>query len=386
MRSRLPPGSPPSPPIERTQPPLAMGQSNSIRVLVADDSALMRRTLRRALECDPDIKVIDTARDGEDAVIKARELRPDVITMDINMPRMDGLTAVQLIVAEGICPVLMVSSLTQRGAVATFEALELGAFDYIAKPGGTVSADLSSVSAEIRSKIKAAAAGGAIRRIQSGLKRRTQIAPGPTAVPSPPRPPGSTAGPFPYRAVALGISTGGPSTLMEVLPRIPAEAGAAFFLVQHMPPTFLTSFAQRLAKSCQIRVHEAEAGMPVKPGCCYLGRGGLHLTVFRKLNGEIVLRTPSRPETLFMPSVDVMMESVHAIYGPATVGVLMTGIGDDGARMMVKLRQEGCPTIAESEETAVVYGMPREAVERGGAGVVAPSYNIADEILKAIRA
>lgn len=351
-----------------------------IRVLIADDSALMRRTLRRIFEEDPQFEVADTARDGEDAVAKARELRPDVVTMDINMPKMDGLTAVQMIVSEAICAVVMVSSLTQKGAVSTYEALELGAFDCVFKPGGTVSADMSAVADELRKKVKTAASCGVLQRIRGAYGRRAErsnSAPRPSPIPAVP-------GRFGYKAVTLGISTGGPSTLMEVLPQIPAGPNAAFFLVQHMPPTFITTFSARLAKACQIKVKEAESGMIVEPGCCYVARGGLHLAVFQKQNGEVVIRTPGHPPSLFVPSVSVMMESVYRLYGMETVGVLMTGIGDDGADMMVRMHQGGCHTIAESEETAIVFGMPREAIERGGASVVAPSYRVADEILKAI--
>ena len=351
-----------------------------IRVLIADDSALMRRILRRIFDDDPQFEVVDTARDGEDAVVKARELRPDVITMDINMPKMDGLTAVQLIVAEGIGAVVMVSSLTQKGAVATYEALELGAFDCVLKPGGTVSADMSSVTEELRKKVKSAANCGVMQRIKCTHRRKTA-----TLVPAArPVPASLPPGKFGYKAVSLGISTGGPSTLMEVLPQIPAGTNAAFFLVQHMPAAFITTFAVRLGKSCQIKVKEAESGMIVERGHCYIASGGLHLAVFQKQNGEVVIRTPSHPPSLFVPSVSVMMDSVFRLYGRETVGVLMTGIGDDGADMMVTMHQNGCHTIAESEETAIVYGMPREAIERGGASVIAPSFQVANEILKVI--
>jgi two-component system chemotaxis response regulator CheB len=357
-----------------------------IRVLVADDSALMRQTLRRIIEESDDLELVGSARDGEDAVAKARELRPDVVSMDINMPKLDGITALQMIVHEKICPVVMVSSLTQQGATTTFECLELGAFDFVAKPDGTVSSNMGVVAKELITKLRAAAlAGGAVKQLGRGRERRglpqtatrsaTKAPPLNTHFETFPRP----------RAVAIGISTGGPATLQEVLPLLPADFPACLFLVQHMPASFIASFAKRLDDHCTIKVVEGRSGMAVEPGICYVAPGGMHLCLHRKLTGEVVIRTPTHPATLFIPSVSVMMESVLKIYGSDTIGVLMTGIGDDGADQMVAICQAGGHTIAESQETAVVYGMPREAAERGGATVQAPSYNVAAEILKAVR-
>jgi two-component system chemotaxis response regulator CheB len=298
--------------------------------------------------------------------------------MDINMPECDGITALQLVVGEGICPVIMVSSLTQRGAVTTFEAMELGAFDYVAKPEGTVSSNLSSVASDLIAKLKCASQVGTLGKLRRRSRRRDMPE---VTIPSERRPVTSSFG---YKAVAIGISTGGPSTLGEVLPFLPADLPAAVFLVQHMPAKFMPAFAERLNRNCQIQVVLAEAGMTVQPGTCYVGKGGCQLGLLRRLNGDVVIRTPTFPKTLFMPSVTEMMRSVHSVFGSETVGVLMTGIGDDGADMMVKIRESGGQTIAESEETAVVFGMPRKAIELGGAEVVAPSFRVADEILKAL--
>jgi two-component system chemotaxis response regulator CheB len=347
-----------------------------IRVLVADDSALMRQTLRRIIAASADFDLVGLARDGEDAVTKARELRPDVISMDINMPKLDGITALQIILQEKICPVVMVSSLTQQGTTTTFECLELGAFDFVAKPDGTVSSNLGAVAEELISKLKAAASRGIIDRTQRIRERRQ-----PNQAPARATFSNITR----KRAIAIGISTGGPATLQEVLPQIPADLPASIFLVQHMPPSFIASFAKRLGDSCAIKVVEARSGMSVEPSVCYVAPGGMHLCLHRKMTGEIVIRTPTTPATLFVPSVGVMMESVLKVYGADTVGVLMTGIGDDGADQMVAIKNAGGHTIAESEQTAVVYGMPREAIERGGACVVAPSHQVAGEILKTVR-
>jgi two-component system chemotaxis response regulator CheB len=355
-----------------------MGRTEKIRVLIADDSALMRQTLRKIVEGDPELEVVGVARDGEDAMVKARELRPSVVSLDINMPKLDGVSVLQMLLSERISPVVMVSSLTQKGALTTFECLELGAFDFVAKPDGTVSSNLILLADEIRSKLKAAATSGTLKRLASHRERRSTVRQTPSATTGPSS---AKAG---YKAVALGISTGGPVTLMDVLPLIPADAKAALFLVQHMPGSFMHTFVQRLNKACQIEVVEAEAGMQVRPGVCYVAPGEHQLTLYRKTSGDVVIRTPSEPRTLFTPSVDVMMKAVLQTYGADTVGVLMTGIGNDGAEQMVAITKAGGHTIAESEETAVVYGMPRQAIENGGARVIAPSWKIADEILKAL--
>jgi two-component system chemotaxis response regulator CheB len=335
----------------------------------------MRQTLKRIIAEWSDFELVGLARDGEDAVVKARELRPDVISMDINMPKMDGVTALQTILHEKICPVVMVSSLTQQGAATTFECLELGAFDFVAKPDGTVSSNMGVVAGELMLKLKTAARRGLVDR--RGGYAHSQIERPPPRV-------GFPAG-TPTKGIAFGISTGGPATLHDVLPQIPADLHASIFLVQHMPASFMTSFATRLEQCCAIRVVEAHSGMSVEPGVCYVAPGGRHMCLHRKPAGEVVIRTPAVPATLFIPSVDVMMESVLKIYGADTIGVLMTGIGDDGADQMVAIKLAGGHTIAESEQTAVVYGMPREAIERGGACVIAPSHDMAREIVKAVR-
>jgi two-component system chemotaxis response regulator CheB len=343
---------------------------------VADDSALMRQTFKRIIESSGDLELVGLARDGEDVIAKARELRPDVVSMDINMPKLDGITALQVILQEKICPVVMVSSLTQQGTATTFECLELGAFDFVAKPDGTVSSNMGAVAEELISKLKAAASRGILDRTTRTRERRQPYCP-------PVRKTFENV--TRKRAVVIGISTGGPATLQEVLPLIPADAPASFFLVQHMPPAFIASFAKRLGDRCALKVVEGRSGMVVEPSVCYVAPGGMHLCLHRKMTGEVVIRTPIAPATLFVPSVGVMMSSVLSIYGADTIGVLMTGIGDDGADAMVAIKEAGGYTIAESEQTAVVFGMPREAIERGGACLVAPSHQVAGEIVKAVR-
>jgi two-component system chemotaxis response regulator CheB len=185
--------------------------------------------------------------------------------------------------------------------------------------------------------------------------------------------------------VAIGASTGGPQTLGEIISMLPPDLDAAFFIVQHMPPSFTSSFAKRLDSYASFPVKEVEPGEKVKTSSGYLGKGGYHLLLRRRSDGNILTRLSTVPEHLFVPSVGVMMESVLDVFGDKTVGVLLTGMGDDGADAMVKIREKGGITIAESEETAIVFGMPKEAIERGGADVVAPSYRIADEIVKAVK-
>jgi len=350
-----------------------------IRVLIVEDSAFMRKALKNILEADAEIEVIGLARDGEDGIRKARELRPDVVTMDINLPGIDGITALQVIVSENICPVIMVSSLTQEGALITFEALELGAFDFIAKPGGTVSMNIHRVEAEIIEKVKAATRGGSLQRIRNRQKRspseRYQVSK------TKKREWGGRTDAV-KTAIAIGVSTGGPKTLMDILIELPADLDAAIFIVQHMPPNFTSSFAKRLNQYVKFSIKEAESCDPVQNSCGYLAKGGFHLLLREKNSGEKQIRLSTLPTHLFIPSVGVMMESVLQQYGHRTVGVLMTGMGDDGADAMVKIKQAGGITIAESEETAVVFGMPKEAIDRGGVDIVAPNYKIAGEIVR----
>jgi len=346
-----------------------------IRVLIADDSALMRKTLKKILESDAEIEVVAAARDGNDVVDKAREHRPDVITMDVNMPGQDGITALQYIVLEKLCPVIMVSSLTQEGAVTTFEALELGAFDFVGKPGGTVSSNMDSVANELLNKIRLAASikqnGRAADRLFRDRKKNELKLTGPRT---------SKIG----KAVAMGISTGGPKVIYEVLPLLPADINASVFLVQHMPANFTTTYVRRLNESCKLEVVEAQAGMKVEKGVLYVGSGGRHLNLVKNSVGDVLIRLSSKPDHLFMPSVSVMMDSVLGVYGSRTVGVLMTGMGNDGADSMVNIRKAGGTTIAESEESAIVFGMPGEAIKRGGAEIVVPIWDVAQEIVKAV--
>jgi len=361
---------------------------NKTRVLIADDSALMRRTIRKLLEGTGHIDVVSTARDGMDVIEKAEQFKPDVITLDINMPRMDGLTALKKLIRKDIAPIIMVSSLTQEGAETTIKALEIGAFDCVGKPEGTVTSNMDSVAKQLERKISEAVSSGIMRRLKgeaSGRIKETRPRVSSTrAKPLVSTKKEKTPQKSRFRAIAIGISTGGPKTIFDVLPKFPKTLNASVFLVQHMPNNFTATFAQRLDKNCPMRCVEARSGMAVEPGVIYLGRGGYHLNVVKKRSGEVVLRTPMRPDHLFIPSVDIMMQSVLGVYGADTVGIIMTGMGDDGANSMVDIRKAGGLTIAESKESAIVWGMPGEAVERGGAEFVQPSWNIANTMLNKI--
>lgn len=357
-----------------------MRKFRTIRVLIVDDSALMRKYITEILAEDPEIEVVGCARDGQEAVRLAGELEPDVITMDINMPRMDGLTALQYIMNTKPVPVIVLSSLAKKGELVTFEALELGAVDCIEKPGGTVSVGIAKIGQEIRMKVKAAAsantraAARALRRIEQPHKSHE--------VPLP------TLARSPKKLIVIGVSTGGPKTLVEILPGLPPDLPAAVLVVQHMPGSFTRAFASRLNSICRMRVMEAVDGQAIEAGQILVAPGDYHLKVERRLGTEnLRVRLSSEPsDTLYRPSVAVTMESaLRAAGGQKLVAVLLTGMGDDGAQAMVKIRQAGGITIAEAEETAVVWGMPREAIMRGGAKIVAPSYRIAGEITRAVQ-
>ena len=357
-----------------------------IKVLIVDDSALMRREIRKILESDPEIVVVGTSRNGVEALQHIPDLNPDVVTLDINMPEMDGLTALQHIMMQFPRPVVMLSSLTQQGASTTYEAIELGAVDFVGKPGGTISRNIAEVAADIIYKVKAAAAAnlttlGASRkrkRLQNNLfnksKPRVSVA--------------GKLGAVSSQVLVIGQSTGGPNTIFEILPMLPADLGVPVFIIQHMPASFTPGFAKRLAANCAFPFKEASNGDVVEAGCGYLAPGDFHMTLAPRGGGNkgCIIRLSKTPSgTLHTPSVDVSMESVLEFYGANTVGVLLTGMGDDGADQMVRIKQSGGRTIAESEETCVVFGMPKEAIARGGAEFVLPSYQIAEKIVELIK-
>jgi len=361
---------------------------SKIKVLVVDDSALMRRTLKQILLIDNNIEVVGLARDGQDAANKAFELKPDVITMDINMPFMDGITSMQHILEESPnIAILIISSLSTDGALVTFEALELGAFDYVAKPSGTVSSNIHIIGREIIEKVKAAYNYSkrkarstnqqkfGVKHVNKKLANINTIKKN-TLVDN-----GKTPKNQLSKIVIIGISTGGPNTLLEILPMINENIKASIIIVQHMPAGFTSTFANRLNEACSFEIKEAKSGDELIDGKGFLAPGGMQLNVRKN-----IIRITDKPQTLFMPSVDITVESLMQNYEPKEiVGVLMTGMGSDGAESMAKLRNLGGSTIAEDESTAIVYGMPRELIERNGATRIVPAYDIPKEIERLCR-
>ncbi len=338
-------------------------------VLVVDDSAFMRRIVTSTIETDPTLTVVGTARNGVEAVERVIALRPDVVTLDVEMPGMNGFEALEAIMAKRPTPVLMVSSLTMEGADATIKCLELGAVDFFPKPSAALSYDTDAISAELTAKIRAAAA--------TTIGRRAAVTP---IVPML----GAASGPgVRPKCVFIASSTGGPKALTSVIPRLPGDLGVPVVVVQHMPAGFTKALASRLDSSSALRVVEAERGMRLQPNTAYIAPGWCHLEF--SPTGQVLI-TDGPAVNGVKPAADVTLASLCDLYGPAICGVVLTGMGKDGAMALKHLRGLGGWTIAESEETCVVYGMPRAAVQCGAIEVVAPLEEIANEIVKSTRA
>jgi two-component system, chemotaxis family, protein-glutamate methylesterase/glutaminase len=354
------------------------------KILVVDDSALMRRLLVQVLQgAGYEVK---TARTGAEAVSELLAWLPDAVTLDINMPEMDGLTALSLIMSARPTPVVMVSSLTEQGALATFEALALGAVDFITKPGGTISLSLEDISAQLLVKIR-----GALRSKPAAARRSPMTTPVRKSVAPPATPPLSRAGALagrdspsavaPFGAVLIGVSTGGPRTLEDILPLLPTSFPWPIVVAQHMPPNFTNAFAQRMDRLCHLRVREVNTTLPLEPGQIYIGRGGGDVVISERLGRPVVLPRPETPGHPWHPSVDVLVESAMKVFkSERLVGVMLTGMGNDGAEQMTRLRQSGGRTVAESQASCVVFGMPNELIQKGGASVVLSSNEIAQQL------
>lgn len=366
------------------------------KVLVVDDSALMRRLLSGVLT-DAGFQVA-SARNGVEGVQQLTEWQPDVVTLDINMPEMDGLTALSLMMQARPTPVVMVSSLTAKGAQATFEALALGAVDFIAKPGGTISLTVDDIADQLIQKVKAASrarmrpASSATTRAAEAPARMAlgRSAPKPAA-PAPAPAAAGTAGTTPARTsaaaarldglVVIGVSTGGPRTLEDILPTLPADFPWPVLVAQHMPSNFTDTFAKRMDKLSRIAVRECNTTLPLEPGHAYIGKGGTDMVVVERLGRIAVQPRPETPGHPWHPSVDVLVDSAMKLLPPERiVGVLLTGMGNDGARTMAQLKTKGGRTIAESKDTAVVFGMPQELIELGGASLVLPCTEVTRQL------
>lgn len=365
-----------------------------IRVLVVDDSAFMRKVIANMLGSDPRIVVAGVARHGEEALAQVRALKPDVMTLDIEMPGMNGIEVLRRVMEEMPLPVIMVSSLTEEGAKETLTALDLGAVDYIPKhlQGSAVNIlgiqhDLiEKVIAAHKAKEKVLRLSGKrgqqpSRNLDPGFRRgdgfagMTEKAAGPVALPTI-----SALSARGTKVVAIGCSTGGPKALQEIFPLFPKDFPAAILVVQHMPKYFTGPFAQRLNQVSEIEVREAVEGDTPVPGLALIAPGGLHMRVARGSAAEVAVRLSAEPVTLHMPSVDVMMTSVAQVFSGRAVGVILTGMGNDGHDGMKAIKAAHGRTIAQDESSCVIYSMPKGVVDSGLADKIVPLDKIAGEI------
>lgn len=364
---------------------------NKINVLVVDDSAFMRKMISNILSSDENINVIGTAKTGIEAIDKVKQLKPDVVTLDIEMPVLNGLEALKVIMKENPVPVVMLSSLTHEGASSSFTALDFGAVDFVPKPSGSISLDIDKVSEQIINKVKIAVTVN-VKRINSSLNR-PKVLPvkkeqfvkkelvSENENPMIPKPIHSTK--FEKEIVCIGTSTGGPRALQEVLIRIPEGFKSPIFIVQHMPAGFTNSLATRLDKLSKIHVKEAENGEIVSASTAYIAPGGFHMKVIESNNHLKIQLTEESQVNGHRPSVDVMFESISKLSNYHTISAILTGMGADGARSM-KLIKQKCKgtTIAESEETSIVFGMPKAAILLNTVDNVVPIQLVADTIIK----
>jgi two-component system chemotaxis response regulator CheB len=335
--------------------------SERVRVLVVDDSALMRKLIPSILARDPMIDVVGTAMDGAFALKKIEELRPDVVTLDLEMPRMDGMETLRLIMRRAPMPVVMVSTHSREGAYATFKALALGAIDFVAKPKEASSGHLEAIADQLIEKIKVAKRAAGTRMPSPVIFETLQPVKKNARVHLPP-----------HRIIAIGVSTGGPNALQFVLSQIPAEFPGSLLIVQHMPEGFTEMFARRLDECCSLEVQEAKSGDLLLAGRALVCPGNRHMMVRRMPRGDMVVLSDSAPVNGHRPSVDVLFHSLSQEFGPMGVGVLMTGMGEDGAEGLGAIKAAGGATIAQSEDTCVVAGMPRAAILKGYANRIVP--------------
>lgn len=354
-----------------------------MKLLIVDDSALMRRQLGTLFEEAGGFQLA-YARNGREALAANLEFEPDVVTLDINMPEMDGLSALAQMMIERPVPVIMLSSLTEQGALATFEALNLGAVDYVPKPGGTISLGLDAIRAPLLEKVRGAA--------RARVRRTARPAP-----PCPPPPPPPVARqPIPSRSpadgkaggiVLVGVSTGGPRTLERILPELPADFPWPVVVAQHMPANFTAPFASRMDGLCRLRVLEACRPMPLEAGTVYICKGGADVTVVSRSGVPTLLARPENPAYLWHPSVELLGRTALEHYAPeAIVAVMLTGMGHDGADAFAEIARRGGRTIAESEASAVVFGMPAELIRRGGAQQVLHADQVAAKLIEWVAA
>lgn len=356
-------------------------RTGKIRVLIVDDSSFMRMAIRSVLSKDSSFDIVGTAADGMEGVEKAIALKPDVITMDVEMPRMDGIAALRQIMAKSPTKVLMVSTLTNEGAKATFEALDAGAIDYIPK-NVTDSTEAQNIfREELLRKVREAGKSHFGHTITTSIARPGGAAP---VAPPPQRPTASRFTGKKINYVGIGASTGGPVALQEVLSRIPVNFPYGIIVGIHMPKAFTGPYADRLNAKCSMTIREAVDGDVLKPGLALIAPGGMHTTLVRQGANVIVKTVPTSayPQYVYIPSVDLMMSSMAEATNGSMLGVILTGMGNDGFKGMQLLKSKGGLTIAQDEATSTIYGMPRACVEGGVADEVLPLGQIGFEISK----
>ena len=356
--------------------------TKKIRVLLVDDSAFMRKVLQAIVSGDPQMEVVGQAKDGNEAVTMAQSLKPDVITMDINMPHMDGLQATEQIMSQSPRPIVVVSSETREGAASTLVALELGAIDFISKPSSGVDLDMNSIGAELNRKLKMAAKVLVVRtaartKAHAGAAHKTA----PSARPAESNSSAAGTGSR-IPVVVIAASTGGPAAVMRLAPGLPKDLPAAVVLVQHMPASFTSQYAIQLADVTEMEVREAAANEALAPGVFYVCPGSHHLRVSPK--GRIVLDSGARISG-YRPCADVAMETAAAWAGPLTTGVVLTGMGNDGTRGARAIYSAGGTVLVQDEATSVIFGMPAEVIKTGFVTQVLPLDQIAGAIEKRVR-